>query len=101
MPSYELTEDAESDLREIWRYTCNRWSEKQADLYLDALKAGCERLATGEALCKTFPQIHPHLKSCRCEQHYLFFPQAENLPPVVIAFLHKRMDLLTRLQERL
>ncbi|ASK36386.1 type II toxin-antitoxin system RelE/ParE family toxin [Alloalcanivorax mobilis] len=35
-----LTPKAESDLIDIWAYTCEEWSADQADGYLDQLEAG-------------------------------------------------------------
>ena len=33
MPKFHLSNKAVEDLAEIWEYTYNEWSEKQADLY--------------------------------------------------------------------
>ncbi|MCB1743413.1 MAG: type II toxin-antitoxin system RelE/ParE family toxin [Gammaproteobacteria bacterium] len=39
MYSLHLTEEAEEDLSNIWFYTCQAWSVRQADSYLDELYA--------------------------------------------------------------
>ena len=37
-----VSERAEADLREIWRYSLEVWGEAQADRYLDELDAGLQ-----------------------------------------------------------
>ena len=34
MADYTITNKAADDLRSIWNYTYDKWSEHQADLYL-------------------------------------------------------------------
>ncbi len=101
MPSFILSEAAEKDLLEIGRYTCKTWGAKQAGRYLNALEIGCEKIASGEAICKSFLHIHLHLKSTHCEHHYLFFLHTKGEKPIIIAVLHERMDMLAKLRERL
>ena len=37
MSKYKLTKRAVQDLKEIWNYTFDKWSEKQADKYFREL----------------------------------------------------------------
>lgn len=101
MPSFILTDAAEQDLLEVWRYTYQTWGMEQADRYLDKLEAACESIGTNMAFGKAWQDIHPHLKSIRCEHHYLFILDDQTNKPVIIAVLHERMDFLTRLKNRL
>jgi toxin ParE1/3/4 len=39
MQSYDLTLAAETDLRDIWRYTYKTWGPEQADKYFDQIEA--------------------------------------------------------------
>jgi hypothetical protein len=39
-----VSERAQADLREIWRYSFKSWGEAQADRYLDDLDAGLSRM---------------------------------------------------------
>ncbi|CCE21905.1 type II toxin-antitoxin system RelE/ParE family toxin [Methylotuvimicrobium alcaliphilum] len=101
MPIYELTLQAESDIRDIIRYTLERHGEKQALCYKNALQkkfcAIAERAVHSRPLSERFPQI----QVSRCEHHYIFYVHPESKPPRIIAVLHERMDLLTRLANRL
>ena len=100
MADFTLTPAAEQDLAGVWDYSFDTWSADQADRYLEKIESCCERIASGEALCRTFGEIDPRLKSHHCERHYIFF-LATDEKPIVIAVLHERMDLLRRLKDRL
>lgn len=97
--SYDFTVEAEEDLSGIWLHTAETWGAKQADKYLSQLEDCCASLS--ERTVKSWRDIHPDLKSCRCQKHVLFFLQKGKKRPVVIAVLHVSMDSLVRLQHRL
>lgn len=97
--SYRFTVDADRDLIRVWLDTEARWGEAQADKYIDALHAGCQRIVDGVAASKSFegsPEIWFYLS----EHHYLFYTEHENTV-VVIAVMHEHMGLPRRLAERL
>ena len=50
MASYELTNKAVADLNGIWEYTCENWSENQADSYYDMLLDLCQDIANNPEL---------------------------------------------------
>ena len=100
MPGFILTTAAERDLAGVWDYTFDTWGADQADRYLEHLEACCERIAAGEAVIQSFPEIDARLGSHHCEHHYIFFLATDD-KPIVVAVLHERMDLMTRLQDRL
>ena len=101
MPGYELTEDADSDLEEIIRYTLREWGETQAGAYADKLDRCFEKIARKEAVSRNFSKKYPQALVTRCEHHYIFYLHPEGGKPRIFAVLHERMDLLTRLTERL
>ena len=45
MVSYDLTPEAEEDLKGIIRYTIEQWGIEQARHYADLLEAGCQKIA--------------------------------------------------------
>jgi plasmid stabilization system protein ParE len=49
---YVLTAAAESDLRDIIRYTRQRWGDAQVRSYLARLQVGIERVALGQGFFK-------------------------------------------------
>jgi len=101
MPLYELTEEADSDLEEIVRYTLGQWGEKQAGQYADQLHRCFEKIAARKTLSRTFSENYPEVQVARCQHHYVFYLHPEGKPPRIFAVLHERMDLLARLKNRL
>jgi len=102
MLSYELTPDADADLEDIARYTNLEWGPDQAALYIDKLHQGFHEIATKHAMNTTFHKRLPQVFVTHCEHHhYVFYLRSKKTKPVIIAVLHKRMDMLTRLKARL
>ena len=44
---------------------------------------------------------YPRLEISRCEHHYVFYLHPDDQPSQIIAVLHKKIDVLTRLKNRL
>ena len=98
---YELTPTAEADLREIARYTLRQWGVRQQRRYARLL-AGCFLgIAEGRVRTRNFSERYPQVRVTRCEHHYVFFLHPEGQKPRIIAVLHERMDMLTRIGKRL
>ena len=100
MAEYRLTEKAEEDLIAIWLWTAGRWSEAQADRYLAALEACCEKIAAGHLQGRPVEGLE-QVRFHRCERHLVFCTAPGAQPLAVLAILHARMDLPARLRDRL
>ena len=101
MRPYELTREAEDDLREIARYTRRQWGKEQQRRYAGLL-AGCfQRIAARTGHPRTFSPRYPRVRVTRCEHHYIFYLAPEGEKPRILAVLHERMDFLARLADRL
>ena len=99
--TYVLTTAAEGDLRAVIRYTRRRWGEAQARRYVGQLQACAGALAAGEGAHRNMGDLHPDLRMVHCEHHYIFCLPRPDGPALIVAILHERMDLLTRLAGRL
>ena len=99
MPSYDLTLAAETDLRDIWRYTYKTWGFDQAEKYFDQLEACCEAVGDGRARSKVLEGLQEGVHIHRCEHHFIVWLAGAS--PVIIAILHERMDFVRRLKSRL
>ena len=96
MLPYELTPAAEADLREIARYTLRQWGVRQQQQYARLL-AGCFLgIAEGSVRARNFSERYPQVQVTRCEHHYVFFLHPRKKPGI-IAVLHERMEMLTRI----
>jgi plasmid stabilization system protein ParE len=96
-----LTEAADADIREIARYTHQKWGEAQARMYLDTLERCTERLVAGDAPFKDLSSLIPSLRMSRCEHHYIVCLPRDDGPALIVALVHERMDLVSRLRGRL
>jgi len=98
---YVLTRGAAADLRGIVRYTVEQWGEVQCKAYIAQLEdAGCE-LAKGQGPYKELDELHPGLRVRLVGRHYLFCLPRTGEPALILAILHERMDIMTRLKNRL
>ena len=101
MASYVLSLEALSDFQNIARYTRHQWGDLQAAKYRDQLESCAEMIATGKGNFKIRSDILPGLRMARCQSHYIFCLPQGGAPAVILAVLHQRMDLITRIAERL
>jgi toxin ParE1/3/4 len=101
MPSYEKTLEAEEDLVGIVEYTVNKWGIKQVRKYMQDLEQCMEKLATGKSPSKTLHKVSSNMRVVRCQHHYIFGLIRDNKPMLIVAVLHERMNLTSRLKRRL
>lgn len=101
MRAYVLTEGAEADLRDIIRYTRKQWGATQVRRYMGKLEQSIISLAAGKGPFTVVNELYPALRMARFEHHYVFCLPREDGPALVVAIFHERMDLMTRLADRL
>lgn len=100
MAAYDLSLDAEHDLLNIASYTLDTWGLAQADKYEAALVHHFEGLARGEIRTSTPIPHRFEMRVSRCMHHYVFSLHEGDAAPLILAVLHEKMDLMTRLRER-
>jgi plasmid stabilization system protein ParE len=98
---YELSLAAEADMRGIIRYTRRTHGVAHVRTYTTQLKECALGLATGKGHIRTLSEIHPNLRLVHCQHHYIFGVMREDMPMLIVAFLHERMDIIQRLTLRL
>ncbi|HRX28657.1 MAG TPA: type II toxin-antitoxin system RelE/ParE family toxin [Saprospiraceae bacterium] len=94
-----LRQGAIDDLNDIWTYTFEEWSEKQADRYYATLKFACMQIGENPELGKEYEGINRNLLGLRTGRHIIFYQVATENEIEVIRILHERMDLINRLNE--
>lgn len=99
MAKYILTNRAVEDLAEIWGYTFEEWSEKQADTYYDMLLSNCKSIAENPSLGKKYNEIIENLFGFRTNRHIIFYRQITKNEIEITRILHERMDLENRMLE--
>lgn len=97
MAKFFLTYSALKDLNEIWNYTCETWSEQQADVNYNLIIDTCQKLADNPLLGKKYEKVHRELFSYKVGEHIIFFRIINKTEIEVIRFLHSKMDLKSHL----
>jgi toxin ParE1/3/4 len=99
MGKYYLSNKAVDDLTNIWNYTSETWSEKQADKYYNNLLFYCQELAENNELGRNYFDIDNKLFGLKVDQHIIFYEILSNEEIQIHRFLHSKMDLKIRIQE--
>ncbi|RAU17294.1 type II toxin-antitoxin system RelE/ParE family toxin [Nitrincola tibetensis] len=96
MLSLSITPKAESDLTDIWLYTCNEWGVDQADHYLDQLELGMKQLMSYPLLGVDYTHVLASYRRLQIEHHSVFYRVLES-EVLVVRVLHEEMDAPKRL----
>jgi toxin ParE1/3/4 len=94
-----LRQEAIDDLNDIWTYTFEEWSEKQADKYYATLKFACMLIGKNPELGKEYDGISSNLLGLRTGKHIIFYQIITKDEIEVIRILHERTDLKNRMNE--
>lgn len=93
MAKFHLLNRAVDDLAEIWGYTFDEWSEKQADKYYQLLIDACSELAQNPHAGKLYDEISYRLYGQKSGEHIIFYFIIDAQEIEVVRILHVRMDL--------
>lgn len=97
MGKFHFTHKAVEDLTEIWNYTLETWSEKQADKYYNLLLSACAELAKKPTLGKKYEVVSTGLLGYKSGEHIIFYSIISKNEIEIIRILHGRMDLKSQL----
>ncbi|WP_163410313.1 type II toxin-antitoxin system RelE/ParE family toxin [Flavobacterium ajazii] len=97
MAKYYLTNKAVEDLTDIWNYTYEEWSEKQAEKYYFLLLDSCQEIADNPDLGKKYDIVATNLLGYKSNEHILFYQMISDGEIEIIRILHGRMDLKSKL----
>lgn len=85
-----VREKAKADLRDIGRYTRQRWGRDQSNRYLGELDACFHRLVSTPSLGRSYAPLPPYWRH-RQGSHVVFFRKDPNGDVVIVRVLHERM----------
>ena len=97
MANVILRQEAIDDLNDIWFYTFEEWSEKQADKYYLSLEFACTQIGKNPELGKLYDGISNNLFGLRTGKHIIFYQVISKDIIEVVRILHERMDLKNKL----
>ena len=68
-----LRQKAIDDLNDIWDYTFEQWSKKQADKYYSSLKFACMEIGENPDLGRDYTEIKSNLLGLKSGKHIIFY----------------------------
>lgn len=101
MTRYQLSQDAKKDLKEVTRYTLNKWGEDKLKKYIGGLTKTFEAIGAGDIPPKMFTKRFSELLVTKYRYHYVFYFSDGIDKPGIIGVIHERRDIVSRLSERL
>lgn len=97
MAKYYFSNKAVEDLTDIWEYTFENWSEKQADKYYDLILNACVDLAKNPKLGKKYEIVSNGILGFKTGEHILFYSILSKYEIEIVRILHASMDLKSKL----
>lgn len=94
-----LRQEAIDDLNDIWDYTFDKWSEKQADKYYTTIKIACKKIGKNPNLGKGYTETSRNLLGLKSGKHIIFYHSISKNEIEVIRILHEKMDIKNRLTQ--
>ena len=95
-----VQEAASLRLDEIYRYTCDRWGDAQAETYITNLFAAFEQIETRGVMSRPVPAefgVEGHF--FRYERHFVYWRRLSNGDIGIVTILHERMHQMDRFKE--
>lgn len=96
MAEYVISERAKNDLREIFEYTREKWSEEQAERYVRMLIGKFSVLA-GKPLSRSYDDYRVGLRGYSCGKHIVLYRVIPDSKVRIVRVLHERMDIIRHL----
>ena len=96
MRAFELTREAQQDLRKIAIFTERRWGRDQRYLYIKQFDDGFHFLAGTPTVGKKCDYIKPGYWEYPQGSHIVYYSEGSKSKIIVIRILHKNMDVESR-----
>jgi toxin ParE1/3/4 len=93
MARFVLSNKAEDDLTEIYRYGFINFGERQADLYAKQLKEKCQTLSDNPLLYREREEFNPPVRIGYHGKHLIIYT-IEGGYILIVRILHGSMDVL-------
>ncbi len=97
--NYKLSLEAKNDLQNIWLHTYEKWSNDQANHYIDLILNEIEYLCIKPTSGTNYTNLRKGYFRLKIKSHYVFYKinKKKNLIEVV-RVLHQMMDIESQLE---
>lgn len=96
MPGFTLTNRAKADVKEIGRYTQERWGREQRNTYITKLDACFRQLAANSSTGKECNDIREGYRKFAVGSHVVFYRHLNGDTIEIVRVLHGRMDVASQ-----
>ncbi len=97
--NYRISRKALSDLRNIWKYTVNKWSEEQAERHYKLIIQEIDYLSEKPDSGRQLEDIKKGYRCSKVKSHFIFYRKGKDGVLEVVRILHQMMDIPNRLKE--
>ena len=96
MAKLHYSRKAVQDLADIWEYTLEEWSEKQADKYYTILIETCQAIAANSKKGKSYQEVAQDIHGYLIYRHLILFKRIASKEVLIVRILHAQMDLKSK-----
>ena len=96
MAKVHYSKRAVEDLANIWDYTYDEWSERQADKYYMILIQACQEIALDSKKGKPYEEVAEGIYGFLIYRHIILFKRLAAAEILVVRILHAQMDLKSK-----
>jgi toxin ParE1/3/4 len=96
MAKVHYSKKAVEDLANIWNYTYDEWSERQADKYYMILIQACQEIASDSKKGKTYEEVAERIHGFLIYRHIILFKRLSTTEILLVRILHAQMDLKSK-----
>lgn len=93
-----ISREAQKDLSNIWVYTKNKWSKKQADRYYKLLSEEIIFISKNFSSGESISEIRENYRFTKVKSHLIFYRKVMDNEIEIVRILHQRMDVKSRLK---
>jgi len=93
MAKFHFLIRATEDITEIWEYTFDNWSERQADKYYRIIIDTCSELAENPYFGKLYSEIAHGLYGYKSGEHVIFYFIIDTNEIEIVRILHGSMNI--------
>jgi len=97
--TYNISEQADKDLEDIWLYTYQNWSVEQADRYFNLIIDEIKHISNNVKGGKSIDHIKVGYRVSKVKSHLIFYKESIEFNIEIIRILHERMDIQSRLND--
>jgi toxin ParE1/3/4 len=100
MPSFRIETRAAFRIDDIYRYTRDKWGDRQAETYINGLFTAFDAISKNEVLSRPVPaSFGVEGFVFRCQHHFIYWKRLANGDVGIVTVLHERMHQIEHFRE--